>query len=238
MARREVGEINAGSMADIAFLLLIFFLVTTTMEVDAGIGRNLPFRVDRPDTPQPPINKRNVLEIMANSNDALLVEGEFIDVEDLYDVVLDFYTINKFSADLDLNMPNYFLVTIPNCQTEISKFEEALLEDEDNMQIKSELSKWKTKLALCKSLPEQSFTEMHKSAVIQLKNQAGTSYGLYIRIQNILKQVVNELRVEACKKLDFPDYFELKENDPEHEVFIKKLRILVPERIIEAKIER
>ena len=40
--KRKVQEINAGSMADIAFLLLIFFLVATTMNVDTGIARNLP----------------------------------------------------------------------------------------------------------------------------------------------------------------------------------------------------
>ncbi|NOQ75844.1 MAG: hypothetical protein GQ574_27815 [Crocinitomix sp.] len=239
MARRAVGEINAGSMADIAFLLLIFFLVTTTMEVDAGIGRQLPLKLDQPiDRDDIVINERNVLEIMANSNDDLLVEGNFIQIEELYDVVWDFYTINKVAPDQDVNMPNYNRVDINKCRSEITTFREALEGDPENKLYKSELSKWETKLILCQSLSSQSYMEMNKQAVIQLKNQAGTSYGLYIEIQNILKQVVNELRVEACEELGFPDYFELREDREEDQEYIAKLRVLVPERIIEAKIDR
>ena len=55
---RMNNEINAGSMADIAFLLLIFFLVTTTIGVDQGINRLLPRYEENP--PVPPINERNI----------------------------------------------------------------------------------------------------------------------------------------------------------------------------------
>ena len=59
--RRAAPEINAGSMADIAFLLLIFFLVTTTMDVDSGITRRLPPPVDSPDNVK--VKERNVLNV-------------------------------------------------------------------------------------------------------------------------------------------------------------------------------
>lgn len=236
MARRQVEEINAGSMADIAFLLLIFFLVTTTMEVDAGIGRQLPVKNDIPLVDQPPVNKRNVLEIMANKLDNLQVEGKPLPMDQLYDVVMDFYTVNK-NGERDANMPLYENITTQMCQTEIAKLELALAADPLNVAVKSDLSKWKDKLELCK-LTGGSYREIHKSAVIQVRNQSGTSYGLYMEVNNILKLVVNELRVKACEELNFPDYYTLKESDDgDVERYFKYLRILVPERILESKIE-
>lgn len=240
MARREIEEINAGSMADIAFLLLIFFLVTTTIEVDAGIGRQLPLKLDNPLPPEdrPEIIKRNILEIVANSNDDLLVEEKLTDIEDLEEIVYDFYTANRTANDQDLNMPNYESVDVTIAQTEIAKLQAALEKSPDNKMLESELGKWEAKLELCQQFPGGKYREMNKSSLIQLKNQAGTSYGLYMEIQNILKKVVNELRVEKCEELDWPDYFELDDKNPEDQEKIKMLRILVPERIIEAKIER
>ncbi len=90
MARRNVPEINAGSMADIAFLLLIFFLVATTMEVDGGIARKLPQKVDIKVKP-PEIFDRNILQIAINRNDQLLVEGnQLVQIEDIKDIALEF----------------------------------------------------------------------------------------------------------------------------------------------------
>lgn len=89
MARRDAPEINAGSMADIAFLLLIFFLVTTTMDIDAGISRKLPEK--QPENVEPPIVKqRNVLQIIINRNDDLLIEEEERTVGEVRQIAIDF----------------------------------------------------------------------------------------------------------------------------------------------------
>ena len=91
MARRDVPEINAGSMADIAFLLLIFFLVATTMEVDGGIARKLPQKQPPNQPPPPKLKEKNVLQIAINRNDQLLVEGtQRVDVKEIKQIAIDF----------------------------------------------------------------------------------------------------------------------------------------------------
>ena len=102
--RREVSPINAGSMADIAFLLLIFFLVTTTIVVDEGIGRNMPFKLDNPPPPIP-FNDKNVLEIRTNSKDELWVEDDQLKIEDLEEKIHHFNTanINGFDSQISSN---------------------------------------------------------------------------------------------------------------------------------------
>ena len=70
-------------MADIAFLLLIFFLVTTTIETDSGISRKLPPELDENQPPPPVIKERNLFTVIVNSNDELLVEDEVMQLKDL-----------------------------------------------------------------------------------------------------------------------------------------------------------
>ncbi|MDD2635241.1 MAG: biopolymer transporter ExbD [Bacteroidales bacterium] len=81
MAKHEVGEINAGSMADIAFLLLIFFLVTTTMDVDTGIARQLPPIPEDEQKTSEEINQRNIFIVLINAQDKLLVNGKPMNVQ-------------------------------------------------------------------------------------------------------------------------------------------------------------
>ena len=91
MAKRDVPEINAGSMADIAFLLLIFFLVTTTMDVDTGISRKLPEKQPE-DMPDPPkLKEKNVFVVTVNRNNDILVEGEtFMTIDQIRGEALNF----------------------------------------------------------------------------------------------------------------------------------------------------
>ena len=73
MAQRDVPEVNAGSMADIAFLLLIFFLVTTTMDKDTAYIRQIPKEVELPPDLLPEVAPRNMFRIKTNSEDELTI---------------------------------------------------------------------------------------------------------------------------------------------------------------------
>jgi biopolymer transport protein ExbD len=101
MAKREVQPINAGSMADIAFLLLIFFLVTTTMDVDTGLMRRLPPIPDKDqqDTDDK-IKERNVFVVLINKNNDLLVENEEMSIYDLRERAKEFIANPEDREDL------------------------------------------------------------------------------------------------------------------------------------------
>ncbi|GAB1474735.1 biopolymer transporter ExbD [Bacteroidota bacterium] len=88
---RPVQEINAGSMADIAFLLLIFFLMVTTMDVEAGLQRRLPPMPDenqKQDDVQ--INRRNILVVRISDQDRLFAGGDIMDISMLKDKAKEF----------------------------------------------------------------------------------------------------------------------------------------------------
>ena len=81
-------EVNAGSMADIAFLLLIFFLVTTTIETDAGLDRMLPPM--EPPEDNVVIKQKNIFTVNINKNGQLLVEEELTDLKNLKEKAIAF----------------------------------------------------------------------------------------------------------------------------------------------------
>jgi biopolymer transport protein ExbD len=111
---RAVPEVNAGSMADIAFLLLIFFLVTTTIDTDKGISIKLP---PMPEENQPKndirIKERNVLQVLVNANDMLLVDGQPSDIKELKRLAKDF--IDNPSKNPELSeSPQKAIISLKN----------------------------------------------------------------------------------------------------------------------------
>ncbi len=153
MASREVPEINAGSMADIAFLLLIFFLVTTTMDVDTGILRKLPPPVE--DDTKIDYKERNIFKVLVSNSDRLMVEGNVSDISTLKEDVKEFMLNRSYSE------------TLPEKET---RFIENLGE--------IEISK----------------------GVVSLKNDRGTSYEMYIKVQNELTAAFAELRDDISQR--------------------------------------
>ena len=132
MAKREIPEINAGSMADIAFLLLIFFLVTTTMDKDQAYVRSIPKRVEVPPTDLPEVEQRNIFAVRANSQNQLMVRTELMtNPDDISDRVIDFYRKNEKSNDVTNNFPMYSRISMTEIQSQLAAAEKAAEEVEN-----------------------------------------------------------------------------------------------------------
>jgi biopolymer transport protein ExbD len=87
---RKTPEVPATSLADIAFMLLIFFLVTTTMDVDSGLERRLPQWVEEQNDEEIDVRERNVFAVLVNKDNNLLVENEYARIEDLRERAKEF----------------------------------------------------------------------------------------------------------------------------------------------------
>ena len=100
--KRKLPEINASQMADISFLLLIFWLCSTTMSTDQGLSRRLPPplppNMEKPDVE---VNERNIFIVLINSQNQLLVQGELMDVRQLREEAKAFI----LNAENDIHMP-------------------------------------------------------------------------------------------------------------------------------------
>lgn len=234
MARREVGEINAGSMADIAFLLLIFFLVTTTMEFDQGIAKMLPQKPP-PDMPPVILLDRNVLTIQANFNDELMVDKEPLQITELKDKVIEFMK----NEGNDENLPEMLTVTKQSCEENIRILKENMEKNPSDPQFKvweSDVKDWEARkdaLEAMKGAGINSFRVIPKLSVISVQTDNGTSYEYYIKIQDALKGAINFLRNEWSMKIYNVKYIDLKETSSADMEKIRVLRAIVPERIAE-----
>ena len=223
MARRELAEINAGSMADIAFLLLIFWLVTTTIDSDEGIKRQLHPPVP-PDIDVPKAKEQNVFNVEVNFLDELLVEAEPLDIEDLKDKAKDFLiatgdgimshavgreTVSKnrevvlitgANGKTNAAFPERVWVRKVDVKQRIAEYEAFLSAAEDENRKKNYtkvLENWQDKLATIELLGGD-YKELPPSALISMQNDNATTYNTYLQVQNELQSAVNELRDELA----------------------------------------
>jgi biopolymer transport protein ExbD len=232
MARRRSsgpGEINAGSMADIAFLLLIFFLVTTTMDTDAGILRQLPPPIP-PDAPEPPkVKDRDVYVVLVNRNDQLLVEGELMEIGELKEGTKLFMT----NPNGNENLPVMRLVTRASVTEDISTVKAALAASPNDPELKKTLGNLEDKLLTVDLIGD--YNELPGSAVISLRNDTETSYDMYIQVQNELTRAINELRDDLSVEKFGKKYDDLDKSIPEEKEMIMAVREVYPQRISEAE---
>jgi biopolymer transport protein ExbD len=107
--KKKLPEVPAASLADIAFMLLIFFLVATQMNVDNGLERRLPQWVEEEQETDVDVNERNVFVVLVNRNNDLLVENEWSNVADLREKAKEFMA----NPNDDPNLPEKELKDIP-----------------------------------------------------------------------------------------------------------------------------
>lgn len=231
MARRKLEEINAGSMADIAFLLLIFFLVTTTMDTDEGIVRTLPQKLPPDYKMEIEINARDVFEVLVNANDQLLVENDYIQIDQLKDKTKEFLT-NPTNRE---GLPIMEEITVERCKQEIENRKNTLaggkVEGTALGVLKAEISEWEDKLAAAEKAGP--YRTIPKLAIISLRNDNGTSYKMYVQVQDALQSAINELRNDWSQRLYKEDYTEWDSSKEEDQPKIKIIRAIVPQRIAE-----
>lgn len=222
-AKGEQQEINASSMADIAFLLLVFFLVTTTMDTSWGIQRKLP-PPPEPNQEDIDIKQRNVFVVLANANDQLLVEGELLEISQLREKAKEFI-VNPYKKE---ELPEWEDVTVPIAKQKIDEYTAA-----GNAE---KVKQWEDRLEACKIVGPFTVTKQ----VISLQNDRGTSYELYIQVQNELAAAYRELRDELCQKEFGMTFGELEElaKDSEDDDINRKLNAIkdvYPQKISEAE---
>ena len=229
MAKRELEEINAGSMADIAFLLLIFFLVTTTMNFPKAIDERLPQKNPNK-TEDIVIKERNVLEILANAQDRIMVEKKPSSIDEIKDQVIEFY---RHDNPDDARWPQLTKRTKADVESDLKRFEAAVAQYPDDARYADSLKRWEDKLLACELIGD--YWEISDKAMVTIQIDNQTKFKTYVAVLNEIMAGLNELRNDLCmEKFGIP-YRKLNPKVEEDKQKIKVLRQVFPKRIMKAK---
>ena len=196
---RQNQEVNAGSMADIAFLLLIFFLVTTQIATNKGITMILPPKLDEP--PEVPLNEKNVFKIQLNSIDRVLVENEILDdvtqLKDMvYDFVLNFGEPDNKKRGSDNMSDNETFASLPATMQSY---------------IRRNLGRGDSSVGPSK-------------AVVSLRSDRGSSYELYIQVMDEINAAYYRIYGERVG-LTAEEYRKLNRSDPRQRMLYEQGKI-------------
>lgn len=244
MAKRDIPEINAGSMADIAFLLLIFFLVTTTMDRDKAYIRPIPKKVDIQDPVE--IQERDICAIVANSQNQLMVRGEIIEnPDDISDYVLEFFRTNEglstaetVAASGNRNHPgfdfpfyNRFGMAEIDRKIEETTEQAEIVEKTPGAEAAfieyhwNKVSEWEKRKRALKLYKKAELPELSSQAHVRIEVQINTGYEYFAKIHSEINEAIFELRNEASKDLWGIEYSRIVTqlgNEPTEEEYAKK----------------
>jgi biopolymer transport protein ExbD len=244
MAKRDIPEINAGSMADIAFLLLIFFLVTTTMDKDQAYKRSIPKKIVS-NVPPVEVQERDVLAIKSNNQNQILIREEIVNIEDISEKVLKFYRANERKIQEE-NYPYYSRTTMAEINDNIDRINKQIdeIEDQPNadeiLLVKDqELAAWNKKKSALTLYRGSVLPEISSQANIRIEVAVETQYEIFAKIHSEIEEALFELRDGEAKRLFGVAYDVLKRkneldaNGLEEKDKLDLLDLLYPARIIE-----
>lgn len=200
-------EVNAGSMADIAFLLLIFFLVTTQIATNKGLTLLLPPKQEDEEPIEIKQQQRNIFKIQINSADRLLVEDEPLDdVGEIREMVYDFV--------LNFGSPN----SAKKGKTKVSDIE---VYNSLPPSMKSYISR---------NLGSSESSDGPSGAIVSLKADRGSSYAIFISILDELNAAYNKIYGERVGLTD-EEFRKLNRNDPRQKELYDRARSGIPKAI-------
>ncbi|MFB6232189.1 MAG: ExbD/TolR family protein [Salinibacter sp.] len=183
---REEASIPTAGMADIAFLLLIFFLVTTTIKVDTGIGMTLPPKL-KPNQKPPPVKDRNLMKILVNAQGDVLIEGEQASIGEIRKRVKNHVTNFGRKPDLSVSPDDAVVSIKTSAQTPYETYIDALDETWmayreiwDRIARTGQLPPPKSKSVLSKTYP--SYRKYRASLGPEDKNKIREALGAQISI--------------------------------------------------------
>ncbi len=233
MARRKLQEVDASSIADIAFILLAFIIIATTLEKESGLPAVLPQKTEN-NLDKPEVNERNILEVLVNKDDKLMIEGQWgKGLDDIGDFVKEFMTNPNDSESL----PRMDEVTEAVCNQKLAilkaNLEAAPLKDKGIIQ--KDIDKWLAKREAVKLVG--SYRTVNKAATIAIQYDKSTTYGTYLTVRDKIMTGLNELRDELALRKFGTSYGALESiraevKTEEDKAKIKAIRQVFPQKII------